>query len=177
MPLLLHRGVQLVLLSSCIHNIFLYSFYHETSAPLHIRWYLVPFQVMYKCIWNRQNLTSPETGGRFNITKTSHWKILKSLTKSVVRVFSLLWNLTGVLAALLLRHMPTFKAIPGPWFNIKMSSYQHKKSHCGDKTVERSSYLHNGISYTGKISLYWIGAQHFNSKHPISRLRDSARSL
>ena len=48
---------------------------------------------------------------------------------------------------------------PGPWFNIKMSSYQHRKSHCGDKTVVRSSYLHSGISYTGKItSLYWITA-------------------
>ena len=23
----------------------------------------------------------------------------------------------------------------GPWFNIKMSSYQYRKSHCGDKTV------------------------------------------
>ena len=43
------------------------------------------------------------------------------------------------------------------WFNIKMSSYQYRKSHCGDKTVVRSSYLHNGISYTGKISFYWIG--------------------
>ena len=47
----------------------------------------------------------------------------------------------------------------GPWFNIKMSSYQYRKSHCRDKTVVRSSYLHNGISYTGKVtSLYWIGA-------------------
>ena len=36
---------------------------------------------------------------------------------------------------------------PGPWFNIKTSAYQHMKSHCGDKTVVRSSYLHNGISY------------------------------
>ena len=46
---------------------------------------------------------------------------------------------------------------PGPWFNIKISSYQYRKSHCGDKTVVRSSYLHNGISYTGKMtSLYWI---------------------
>ena len=46
---------------------------------------------------------------------------------------------------------------PGPWFNIKMSSYQYRKSHCGDKTVVRSSYLHNGISYTGKMtSLYWF---------------------
>ena len=40
-----------------------------------------------------------------------------------------------------------------------MSSYQYRKSHCGDKTAVRSSYLHNGISYTGKMSsLYWIGA-------------------
>ena len=45
----------------------------------------------------------------------------------------------------------------GPWFNIKMSSHQYRKSHCGDKTVERSSYLHNGIFYTDKMtSLYWI---------------------
>ena len=44
----------------------------------------------------------------------------------------------------------------GPWFNIKMLSYQYRKSHCGDKTVVRSSYLHNRISYTGKMtSLYW----------------------
>ena len=47
----------------------------------------------------------------------------------------------------------------GPWFNIKMPSYQYRKSHCGDKTVVRSSYLHNGISYAGKMSsLYWIRA-------------------
>ena len=47
----------------------------------------------------------------------------------------------------------------GPWFNIKMPSYQYRKSHCGDKTVVRPSYLHNMISNTGKNSLYWIGAQ------------------
>ena len=48
----------------------------------------------------------------------------------------------------------------GPWFDIKMSSYQYRKSHCGDKTILRPSYLHNGISYTGKMtSLYWIRAQ------------------
>ena len=49
---------------------------------------------------------------------------------------------------------------PGPWFNIKMPSYQYRKSHCGDKTILWPSYLHNGISYTGKTtSLYWIRAQ------------------
>ena len=47
----------------------------------------------------------------------------------------------------------------GPRFNKKMSSYQYRKSHCGDKTILRPSYLRNGISYTGKTtSLYWIGA-------------------
>ena len=47
----------------------------------------------------------------------------------------------------------------GPRFNIKILSYQYRKSHCGDKTVVRSSYLHNGISYTGKMtSFYWIRA-------------------
>ena len=46
------------------------------------------------------------------------------------------------------------------WFNIKMSPYQYRKSHCGDKTVVRSSFLHKGNSYTGKItSLYWIRVQ------------------
>ena len=45
----------------------------------------------------------------------------------------------------------------GPWLNIKMTSYQYRKSHCGDKTILRPSYLHNGISYTGKMaSLYWF---------------------
>ena len=49
------------------------------------------------------------------------------------------------------------RSTAGPWVNIKMSSYQYRKSHCRDKTVVRSSYLHNGISYTGKMSsLYWI---------------------
>ena len=48
---------------------------------------------------------------------------------------------------------------PGGWFNKKMSSYQYRKSLCGDKMILRPSYLHNGISYTGKMtSLYWIRA-------------------
>ena len=54
-----------------------------------------------------------------------------------------------------------------PWFIIKMSCYQCRKSHCGDKKVVRSSYLHNGISYTGMMtSLYWISPPetHFRNK-------------
>ena len=54
----------------------------------------------------------------------------------------------------------TLKREPGGWFNKKIPSYQYRKSHCGDKTILRPSYLHNGISYTGKMtSLYWIRAQ------------------
>ena len=42
-------------------------------------------------------------------------------------------------------------------FDIKMPSYQYRISHCGDKRIIRLSYLHNGISYTGKMtSLYWM---------------------
>ena len=53
----------------------------------------------------------------------------------------------------------TLKYGPGPRFNMKMASYQYRKSHCGDKTILQLSYLHNGISYTGKMtSLYWIRA-------------------
>ena len=49
--------------------------------------------------------------------------------------------------------------LPGPWFNIKMLSYQYRKSQCGDKTAVGSSYLHNGNFYTGMmVSLYRINA-------------------
>ena len=44
-------------------------------------------------------------------------------------------------------------------FNLKMPSHQNMK-YQGDKTVLRTFYLHNGISYTGKMtSLYWIRPQ------------------
>ena len=42
---------------------------------------------------------------------------------------------------------------------MNMPSYKYRKSHCRDKTILRPSYLHDGISYTGKMtSLYWIRA-------------------
>ena len=44
--------------------------------------------------------------------------------------------------------------ILGPWFNIKMSSYQYRKSCCGYKTVVRSSYLHNGFPILIRWHLY-----------------------
>ena len=48
----------------------------------------------------------------------------------------------------------------GGRINIKIASCQYRKSHCGDKTILRLPYLHNGISYTDKMaSLYWIRDQ------------------
>ena len=41
---------------------------------------------------------------------------------------------------------------PGPWLNIKMPSYQWRKSHCGCKTVVRSCCLHKGVSYISKMA-------------------------
>ena len=60
--------------------------------------------------------------------------------------------------AILFRTVQLYR--PGPRFNMNILSYQYRKSYCGDETVVRSSYLHNGISYIGKMtSLYWIRAQ------------------
>ena len=52
-----------------------------------------------------------------------------------------------------------------------MSFYLYRKSHCGDKMILRPSYLHNGISYTYKMtSLYWIGARNFSPPHAWCRV-------
>ena len=70
--------------------------------------------------------------------------------------------LTSQLVFLCTQHYISFHICqyPGPQFNIKMTSYQYRKSHCRDMMILRPSYLHNGISYTGKMtSLYWMGAQ------------------
>ena len=49
---------------------------------------------------------------------------------------------------------------PDCWLNIRMLSYQCRKSYFGDlyKEILWLSYIHNGNSYTDKTaSLYWIG--------------------
>ena len=53
----------------------------------------------------------------------------------------------------------------GPRFNIKMSSSQYRKTLGGDKTVVRSSYIHYGVSYTGKIIFfYWISPRQLSAQ-------------
>ena len=64
-------------------------------------------------------------------------------------------------------------------FNINMSSYRYRKSHCGEKTFWRPSYLHIEISYTGKgTSLYQIRAQAITGRHKLTwwcKIRRSKR--
>ena len=50
--------------------------------------------------------------------------------------------------------VPKAQYPPSPWFNLKMSPYQYRKSHRGDKTAARSSYLRNWISDTGKAASF-----------------------
>ena len=40
------------------------------------------------------------------------------------------------------------------WLDIKMPPYQYMESDYGDKTILRPSYIHNGISHTGKMAFY-----------------------
>ena len=68
-------------------------------------------------------------------------------------------NVQDIHALDIIQTVDIYCKVPGPWFNINMFSHQYRQSHYGDKTILRPSYLHNGISYTGKmISLYWIEA-------------------
>ena len=69
------------------------------------------------------------------------------------------YHLTNIGSLIILRQCLYIESTRGGWFNIKMPSYQYRNSHCGDKTILRPSYLHKGMSYTGKMtSLYWIWA-------------------
>ena len=43
---------------------------------------------------------------------------------------------------------------PGGCFKIKRVSYAYRNLHCENRTILRLSYLHNGISYTRRASLY-----------------------
>ena len=74
-----------------------------------------------------------------------------------------LWNVSPLRTTMSLSIVIcTLKSLAGVWLNVKMPSYQYRKSHYGNKTILRPSYFHNGFSYTSKMaSWYWISAQVF----------------
>ena len=113
-------------------------------------------------------------GGQAITRANSAMLLILYISRPVLTNWSVKWRITDILHNFLRRKTrarrrrsrtsPSSRTKPRArrsvgWFNIKMSSYQYRKSHCGDKTILRPSYLHNGIPYTGKMtSLYWIRA-------------------
>ena len=132
--------------------------HYETSKVtwVHLRW------VAKFAWWPAWGTHSISCLVQKNTFCTKWWLMASCSTLTVLSKFGL--NIHTIHCVLLTGsgHWQMKSVVPGagPWFNIKMTFYQHRKSHCGDKTILRPSYLHNGISYTGKTtSLYWIGAQ------------------
>ena len=113
--------------------------------------------INYTHHWKFQS--KPQAHYHMHMTSQTHAKCINSLWPEFVHPEPY----CDTFATIFLSWYPTGE--PGPWFNIKMSSYQYRKSHCGDKTVITLSYLHNGISYTGKTSLYWIRTLEITKKH------------
>ena len=52
-------------------------------------------------------------------------------------------------------------------FNIMMSSYQYRKSHCGDKMILQPSYLHSVLSPLWNF-LYWLDDIFILNQDPVS---------
>ena len=100
------------------------------------------------CTWSHSQFQWA-IGGKFFVRFQGNWHtLLQSTTHILPEVFT--QRITSLAPSVW---------TSGPRFNIEMPPYQYSKCHCGYKTVVRSSYLHNGISYTGKTtSLYRIGA-------------------
>ena len=102
-------------------------------------WNLVKFQCHHQCEAVIRSVT------RIRLNNVYHKRTISELT--------ITWNksVIGSLRSVMKKHRGRF--------NIKMPSYHYREPHCGDKTILRPSYLHNRISYTGKMaSLYWISA-------------------
>ena len=69
----------------------------------------------------------------------------------------------------------TVLMISGPWFNIKMSSYQYRKSHCGDQTVVRSRVTRLfGAGMTSVLHLATPYSQEFDRTRTIYKSNKSA---
>ena len=114
----------------------------ETKFWGHLPKNRCPLYVLYKIPLARANFLLTQ------LKMHSHWRAGKRLI--------LLYGFKGILAKLSLKLEQVWviesHKTTGRWFNIKMSSYQYRKSHCGHETILRPS---NGISSTGKMtSLY-----------------------
>ena len=121
--------------------------------PWSLEWYMIPLYGMvsqqYNIVYAILSVQEKQQILADGIPKLVRWNLYKYVSlatclKKVVINIGVAWQM--ILPA-------------EPRFNIKMSFYQYRKSHCGDKMILWQSFLHNGISYTGKrASLYCIRA-------------------
>ena len=114
------------------------------------------------------------TGECYGVSPKIHWHTLTQYLNGLVQDCSIsIANELEILQSCTKPYSCNVVLPPGPRFNIKMTSYQYRKFHCGDKTILRPSYLHIGISYTDKTtSLYWIRAlptSHYPNKPMLTK--------
>ena len=131
----------------------------------------------YKCILNATqqfwNSSKPHRSVS-NFYAWDHSEPMNHAWKEVQMKVMGVWRLSGLTRVLIV---------------IKMRSCQYGICHCGDKTILKYFYRHNGISYTGRITyIYWINPYnrqsqrkmfHFNLFSMVSpyRVIDFAHSL
>ena len=126
----------------------------------HAMWHVANdsgLSVDQKWVWNLyinidDSSTVAATESRFLYIRTLRLILKYHLSHTQIVVYDLQSGLWCFLSKL-----STILPVPGPWFNVKIPSWQYRKFHCGDKTISQPSHLHNEISNTGKTtSLYWI---------------------
>ena len=115
----------------------------------------------FKCIFMNENV-----GISINISLKFVPKVVINNIPALVQIMA--WRRPGdkPLSEPMMVNLLTHICVTWPqWvkdqgrIQYKDAFYHYSKYPCGDKMVVRSSYLNDGISYTGKMtSLYWIKA-------------------
>ena len=129
-------------------------FFYWISPRLHLfntnteRWHQLQNKLLGMTYWKRnqnvsRHLAACQLPQLEQVWKFSVSRDLQGLNCQIMQM--LLIDICGI-------SLIYYRLEAGPRFDINMSSCRYRKSHCGDKTVVRSSYLHNGISYIGKVS-------------------------
>ena len=128
-----------------------------------VKWYILySVTIMIKSYLANPSFSSSATHRLFNssilasmwlnVSVSTKWKRNSFIHCGLLMPYDDI--LAQVMACSLMTPMLTYHQC-GPvtiTFNINMPSYQYRKSHCGDKMILWPSYLHNGISHTGKMA-------------------------
>ena len=121
-------------------------YWYKTNDEISFNWFTT---------WNCEQ--------KYEIKSEKYWPISQLSQfahSSCVDIFNTWWRNLNNKKCISLNSARITGDVSEVLFDTNESSYQYRKFQCGDKTILRPSYLHNGISYTHKMtSLYWIRAQ------------------